>query len=483
MNPAERTAGTRRQEDGDVRYDNSLIDGTWVPVTGGDELDLVDPATEEVFATLRLAGAGAADAAVAAARSAFEGWAGLDVLARKDVLTRVRAAIAERADRFAALITQDMGCPPKIAGAVQVGTPLAVLDGYLSLLDAYPFEERISTSLVVREPVGVVAAITPWNYPLHQVVAKVVPALLMGCTVVLKPSELAPSAALLLAEIVGEAGLPDGVFNLVCGTGPVVGEAIAAHPEVDMVSFTGSTAAGRRVGQLAADGVKRVALELGGKSAGLLLPDADLATAVKATVSNAFLNSGQTCTAWTRLLVPADRHDEAAELAGGFAQAMAGRLGPVASRAQWERVQGHIARGIKDGHRLITGGTGRLEGTERGFFCRPTVFAAVPSGSALAQEEIFGPVLSIIPYADEDEAVAIANGTRYGLAGSVWSSDPARALAFARRLRTGQVDVNGSRFNPIAPFGGYRESGNGRELGRYGLDEFCEVKSIQVGAL
>jgi acyl-CoA reductase-like NAD-dependent aldehyde dehydrogenase len=476
MNPIDHP----RQKENIVRYDRAFIDGRWVPVPDGTELDLVDPATEEVFATLRLADTDAADAAVAAARAAFDGWAGLDISARVGILARVRAALAARADEFAALITRDMGCPPKIARAVQVGTPLAVLDGYLSLIDGYPFEERIGNSVVVREPIGVVAAITPWNYPLHQVMAKIVPALLAGCPVVLKPSELAPSAALLLAEILAGAGLPDGVFNLVCGTGPVVGEALAAHPDVDMVSFTGSTAAGRRVARVAADTVKRVALELGGKSASVLLPDADLAAAVKATVSNAFLNSGQTCTAWTRLLVPAARQAEVAALAGGFAETMAGRLGPVASRAQWDRVQGYITRGIESGYPLVTGGSGRPRGVARGFFCRPTVFAGVPADATIAQEEIFGPVLSIITYADDDEAVAIANGTPYGLAGAVWSADPTRAMAFARRLRTGQVDVNGARFNPVAPFGGYRQSGNGRELGRYGLDEFCEVKAIQL---
>jgi aldehyde dehydrogenase (NAD+) len=458
-----------------LRYDSAFIDGRWVPVAG-DTLTLVDPSTEEPFAELRLAGTAEVDAAVAAARAALPGWLSAD---RPAVLRRVREAIEKRRAEFAGHITRDMGCPPKIADIVQVGTPLAVLDGFLSLPEAP--EESIAHSLVVREPIGVVAAITPWNYPLHQVVAKVVPALLAGCTVVLKPSEVAPSAALLLAEVFDGAGLPPGAFNVVVGTGPVVGAALSAHPGVDMVSFTGSTAAGRLVSRAAADTVKRVALELGGKSASVVLPDADLAKAVKATVSNAFLNSGQTCTAWTRLLVHRDQHDAAATLAGEFATAMAGRLGPLASKAQWDRVQGFLTDAGRAGEAVpVTGGPGRLAGQDRGYYCRPTVYARVRPDTTLAQEEIFGPVLSVIPYGDVDEAVEIANGTPYGLAGGVWSADPEQALAVARRMRTGQVDINGARFNPLAPFGGYGQSGIGREMGRFGLDEYLEVKAIQL---
>ncbi|GIH27818.1 aldehyde dehydrogenase [Acrocarpospora phusangensis] len=457
-----------------MRYDRAFVGGEWVQIDG-ETMDLVDPATEDVFATLHLAGAPMAEAAIEAARAAFDGWSGTGTAGRAAILRRVRAAVADRADEFAAHITRDMGCPPKIAAAVQVGTPLAVLDGYLST--AAEVAEQVGNSLVVREPVGVVAAITPWNYPLHQVVAKVMPALLAGCTVVLKPSETAPSAAILLTEILAAEGVPAGVFNLVVGTGPVVGATLSAHPGVDMVSFTGSTATGRQIARSAADTVKRVALELGGKSASVLLPDADLAKAVKATVANAFLNSGQTCTAWTRLLVHRDQHDEVAALAGEFAEAMSGRLGPLASRAQWERVQGYLEQADAT---AITGGPGRLAGRDRGYFCRPTVYAGVRPDARIAQEEIFGPVLSVLPYADEPDALAIANGTPYGLAGGVWSADRDRALAFARRMRTGQVDVNGARFNPLAPFGGYGQSGNGRELGRHGLDEFTELKAIQL---
>ena len=460
---------------GSLSYGSAFIGGAWVPVDH-DSLTLVDPATEEPFAELALAGPDDVDAAVAAARAALPVWAATD---RVEILRRARGLIEERRAEFAGHITRDMGCPPKIADAVQVGTPLAVLDGFLA--DPVPPEERIGHSLVLRDPVGVVAAITPWNYPLHQVVAKVVPALIAGCTVVLKPSELAPSAALLLTEVLAEAGLPPGVLNVVVGAGPVVGAALAAHPDVDMVSFTGSTRAGREVSRLAADSVKRVTLELGGKSASLVLPDADLDRAVKITVSNAFLNSGQTCTAWTRLLVPRDQHDEAAALAGGYAEAIGARLGPLASRAQWDRVQGYLAGAAADGDgTLVTGGTGRPDGHEVGFYCRPTVYADVAPTATIAREEIFGPVLSVLPYADVDDAVEIANGTAYGLAGAVWSADPDRALAVARRLRSGQVDVNGARFNPLAPFGGYGQSGNGRELGRHGLAEYYELKSVQL---
>ncbi len=458
-----------------MKYDSAYIDGTWLRVDH-DRLTLVDPATEEPFADLALAGPADADAAVAAARRALPAWQLAD---RVEILRRARAAIEERREEFAGHITRDMGCPPKIADAVQVGTPLAVLDGFLA--DPVQAEERIGHSLVLRDPVGVVAAITPWNYPLHQVVAKVVPALIAGCTVVLKPSELAPSAALLLTEVLAEAGLPPGVLNVVVGTGPVVGAALAAHPGVDMVSFTGSTRAGREVSRLAAGTVKRVTLELGGKSASLVLPDADLDRAVKVSVSNAFLNSGQTCTAWTRLLVQRDQHDEAAALAGTYAGAMGARLGPLASRAQWDRVQGYLANAAADGEgTLVTGGTGRPDEHARGYYCRPTVYADVAPTATIAREEIFGPVLSVLPYADSDDAVEIANGTTYGLAGAVWSADPDRALAVARRLRTGQVDVNGARFNPLAPFGGYGQSGNGRELGRHGLAEYYELKSVQL---
>jgi acyl-CoA reductase-like NAD-dependent aldehyde dehydrogenase len=340
---------------------------------------------------------------------------------------------------------------------------------------------------VVREPIGVVGCITPWNYPLNQIIAKVAPALAAGCTVVLKPSEVAPLNAFLLTEAIDEAGLPAGVFNLVSGVGPVVGEAIAAHPDVDMVSFTGSTRAGKRVAELAAATVKRVALELGGKSANVVLPDADLEKAVSAGVTNCYLNSGQTCTAWTRMLVPRDRLAEAEQVAAARAEryrvgdplADGTNLGPLVSEIQRDRVRGYIEKGIAEGAKLVTGGAEPPDGLEKGYFVRPTVFSEVTPDMTVAQEEIFGPVLSIIPYDTEDEAVEIANGTIYGLAGGVWSGDPAHAEQVARRLRTGQVDINGAMYNPLAPFGGYKQSGVGRENGRIGFEEFLETKSLQ----
>jgi acyl-CoA reductase-like NAD-dependent aldehyde dehydrogenase len=356
------------------------------------------------------------------------------------------------------------------------------------MLTSFCFEERIGNSLVVREPVGVVGAISPWNYPLHQIVAKVAPALAAGCTVVLKPSEVAPLSAFLLAEVVEAAGLPPGVFNLVCGTGAVVGEALAAHPEVDMVSFTGSTRAGRRVSELASPTVKRVALELGGKSASIVVEDADLAKAVRSTVSSCFLNSGQTCTALTRLLVPRSRQAEAVKLAADIAEGFTvgdpfggeAKLGPLVSAPQRDRVREYIGQGMREGAELMVGGPEPPPGLDRGYYVRPTVFDNVLPGMTIAREEIFGPVLSVLTYEDEDDAVRIANGTRYGLAGAVWSADGRRAEAIARRLRAGQVDINGGRFNPMAPFGGYKQSGHGRELGRYGLEAFLEVKSLQL---
>ncbi|MGK5675673.1 aldehyde dehydrogenase family protein [Micromonospora sp. URMC 106] len=462
------------------------LDGQWVTAGSGETVAVRNPATEEVVATVPAGTAADVDRAVAAARAAFPGWADTAPADRAARLDRLHAALTARAEEIARTVALELGTPLKVATRVQAGLPLAVLHSYVELAARPPVDETVGNSLVVREPVGVVGAITPWNYPLHQVVAKLAPALAAGCTVVLKPSELTPLTAYLLFEAIHEAGYPPGVVNLVTGTGPVVGEAIAAHPDVDMVSFTGSTATGRRISHLAADRIARVALELGGKSANVVLDDADLATAVKVGVGNAFLNSGQTCTAWTRMLVHRGRYDEALDLA---ARATAGyrlgdpfdpatRLGPLVSAAQRERVDGHVARGLADGGRLVAGGP-EAPLPERGFFVAPTVIADVDPDSALAQEEVFGPVLAVIPFDDEDEAVAIANNSRYGLAGAVWSADAERALRVARRLRTGAVDINGAPFNPLAPFGGYKQSGLGRELGRYGLDEFLQTKAIQ----
>ncbi|WP_228122526.1 aldehyde dehydrogenase family protein [Saccharothrix syringae] len=449
-------------------------------------IEVVNPATEEVLGTVRAGTAGDVDTAVTRAVTAFPAWSATSVAERLAVVRAVVAGLRARADELASTMTAEMGTPVTFARKVQVPNPVGIAEGIEAALAGGYFDgEEIGNSLVLREPVGVVAAITPWNFPLQQMVAKVVPALAAGNTVVLKPSELAPFTADLLASVLAGAGVPDGVFSLVHGTGPVVGEALAVHPMVDMVSFTGSTRAGRRVASLAADTVKRVALELGGKSANVVLDDADLARAVKIGVANAFMNNGQACSAWTRLLVPADRHDEALEAAVAAAAKYepgdpalpATRLGPAVSAAQRDRVVGYIRRGVEEGAELALGGPDAP--TSRGFHVAPTVFGQVRPDMTIAQEEIFGPVLSVLPYRDEDDAVRIANSTVYGLGGAVFSADPDRALAVARRLRTGQVDINGAAFNTSAPFGGYRQSGNGREFGTHGLAEFTELKSIQ----
>ena len=472
-----------------VRHPGSLyVGGEWVAPGSTTTIDVIDPTTEQVIAAVPAATADDVDAAVAAARGALAGWSATEPSERATCLGNLADALKARQEEIARTISTEMGAPTKLALAVQTGLPHSVLASYAEMLPGVAFEETIGNSLVVTEPVGVVAAITPWNYPLHQAVAKVAGALAAGCTVVLKPSEIAPLASYHLAELAEETGLPPGVLNVVTGTGPEVGELLAAHPGVDMVSFTGSTRAGRRVSEVAAATVKRVALELGGKSANLILPDADLAKAVKVGVANCYLNGGQTCTAWTRMLVPADRHDEIVDLAVAAAASYrvgdpfdeGVRVGPMASAAQRERVLGYVGRGVAEGALLAAGGAEPPDGFDTGYFVQPTVFAGVRRDMTIAREEIFGPVLSILPYADEDDAVDIANDTDYGLAGAVWSADQERAVAVARRMRTGQVDINGGRFNPLAPFGGYKQSGNGRELGRYGLHEFSEVKSLQL---
>jgi aldehyde dehydrogenase (NAD+) len=473
-----------------MHRDSLFIGGVWEPSTGSGRLDVVGAATEEVMGTVPEGTVADADRAVAAAARAFPAWSAVPVAERAELLRRLGAGLAARSEELARLIATEVGMPLRMATAVQAGLPVMVARLTAEVLEGFPFEERVGNSLVVREPVGVVAAITPWNYPLHQTVAKVAPALAAGCTVVHKPSEVAPLSAFVLAEVLEEIGCPAGVHNLVSGTGPVVGERLAVHPQVDMVSFTGSTRAGRRVAELAAGTVKRVALELGGKSANVLLDDADLPRAVTNGVGNAFLNSGQTCTALTRLLVPRQRQEEVVALACAAAARLtlgdplsdAARLGPLASSQQRERVRDYIERGVAEGARLVTGGVEPPEGLPRGYYVRPTIFADVTPQMVIAQDEIFGPVLSIMPYDDEEEALRIANGTVYGLAGAVWSADEERARAFARRMRTGQVDVNGGSFNPLAPFGGYRQSGLGRELGRWGLEEFLETKSLQLRA-
>ena len=464
------------------------VGGNWVDSAGDGSIDVVNPSNEEVIGSVPDGVGADVDAAVAAAREAFPGWAATPLEERLGYIEKLAGQLGARSEEIGELISREVGMPGKMAVMIQAGLPAGTTASVPATAREFPFEETIGRSLVTREPVGVVGCITPWNYPLHQIMAKIAPAMAVGCTVVLKPSEVAPLNAFVLTDIIDELGFPAGVFNLVSGVGPIVGEAIAAHPDVDMVSFTGSTRAGTRVAEVAAANVTRVHQELGGKSANIVLDDADFAAAIPSAVGACYLNSGQTCSALTRLLVPADRMDEAAELA---AQAAAGftvgpaddegsRLGPLVSQTQWDRVQSYIQAGIDEGATLVTGGTGKPEGLDAGYYVKPTVFANVDNSMSIARDEIFGPVLSIIGYDNEEDAIRIANDSDYGLSGGVWSSDNDRALAVAKQLRTGEVDMNGSFLNTDAPFGGYKKSGNGRELGRFGLSEFVEAKQINL---
>ena len=472
----------------EIVRDRLYIGGEWVAPAGSGTIEVVDSTTERVIGLIPEGTPEDVDLAAEAARAGFEAWREIPVSSRVEACTAISAALAERADEIAALVAAEVGMPLRLARTIQAGLPAMDFGSMAQAAGEVAWEEQIGNSLIVREPVGVVGCITPWNYPLHQLCAKVAPALTTGCSVVAKPSEVTPLTSFILAEIVDSLDLPAGAFNLVTGFGPVVGEAIAAHEGVDMVSFTGSTRAGRRVAEVAAQTVKKVALELGGKSANVILDDADLKAAVGFGVANCYLNSGQTCSAHTRMLVPREKLAEAEELAAAAAEkAKPGdpleegtRLGPLVSEAQRERVREYIRKGEEEGATLVAGGVEPPDDLESGYFVRPTVFSEVKPEMTIAQEEIFGPVLSIMPYESEDEAAEIANSTIYGLDGGVWSSDPERAKEFARRMRTGQVQINGATFNPIAPFGGFKQSGYGREYGRYGLEEFLEVKSIQL---
>ncbi|MDI2132404.1 aldehyde dehydrogenase family protein [Yinghuangia seranimata] len=464
------------------------VDGQWFEASGQNRIAVTNPTTEEVFAYVPRGSASDADRAVAAARAAQDAWGARPQAERVAAVESLHKALEARASQLTEAVVDDVGTPHRIADKLQTQLPLAAVRDFIGAADGIEEPVRFRNSRIHRSPVGVVAAITPWNYPLLQTIGKVVPALLSGSTVVLKPSEVAPLVPYVLAEAIHEAGLPPGVFNMVSGVGPEIGAALAGHPDVDMVSFTGSTAGGRAVAAAAARGIKRVALELGGKSAAIALPDADLERAVKATVSSCLLNSGQTCLAISRLLVPRERYAEAVELAAAIAarftpgnpRESATKQGPLVSATQRDRVRGFIDRAVADGAAIATGGAAVPDGLDRGYFVRPTVIADADPGSEIAQEEVFGPVLVVLPYEGVDDAVRIANGTPYGLSGAVWGPDEDSAVSVARRLRSGQVDVNGGAFNSAAPFGGMKLSGTGREFGRLGLEEYYEVQSLQL---
>jgi aldehyde dehydrogenase (NAD+) len=463
-----------------VREPALYLDGRWVP-GGGADLEVENPATEEVCGIVTQASAADVESAVAAAKAAFPAWAGTPVAERAAVLRRVSAVLKERADVFADLVNREQGSPPKSARGLHVDTPIAVTDATIEALERFPFTSEIGNSLIRREPVGVVAAITPWNLPLHQIVVKVIPALAAGAAVVLKPAGLTPLSAFELARAFEAAGLPAGVFNLVPGSGRVVGDLLTRHPDVDQVSFTGSTPVGRAIAGVAAETLKRVTLELGGKSASVVLadtPDDQLATAVKITVANCFLNGGQTCTALSRLVVPASRIEQVEELAAAAAAKYppGTRLGPLISAEQRKEVESFLEPGVGGAEAVVV--TTAAELPERGYFVSPTVVSRVDPGSRLAQEEVFGPVLSILAAGSDDDAVRIANDSIYGLGGAVWGPQE-QALEVAGRIQTGQVDVNGGAFNPGAPFGGYKQSGTGREIGEYGIADVCEIKAVQ----
>ncbi|WP_139007243.1 aldehyde dehydrogenase family protein [Arthrobacter crystallopoietes] len=465
----------------------SYAGGTWSSAsTPASSIEVINPTTERVIAHVAIAAPSAVDQAVAAARDALPGWSNTPVSERAAALRRIGDAVAKRQQRLTEVITQEVGTPHKLSSIIQVGLPMSNFGRAADTAEQHEFSEEVGNSLVLQEPRGIVACITPWNFPLHQLVAKVAYALAAGCTVVAKPSELTPLSAIELTEAIDEAGLPPGVFNLVLG-GPAVGEHLVGHPGIDLVSFTGSPRAGRSISELASRNLTPVALELGGKSPNVILADADLEKAIPDALNKCFMNSGQTCTALTRLIVPEDRLDEVEELAAeGTAKWRLGdpfdkatRLGPVISKEQQASVRGYITRAIDQGARLIAGGPDQPGHLPRGFFVQPTIFSDVKPDFEIAQEEVFGPVLSILSYRDEDEAIRIANGTRYGLSAGVWSADPARADKVSRLIRAGQVDINGAPFNPLAPFGGSGMSGYGREFGRHGLQEFLAPKAIQ----
>ena len=471
--------------------DRIYVDGAWIASTGTGTLPVTNPFTEEVIGHVPEGTVEDVDKAAQAARRGLEEWSQVSLDDRVKACTQIAEGLQARQQEIALSAATEMGAPWQIAVMVQAGLPIISFASMQDVVRHLDWEKQSGNSLLIRQPVGVVGAITPWNYPLHQIAAKVAPALTAGCSVVVKPSELVPGVAYILAEVIDAVGLPAGVFNLVPGVGPVVGEAIASHPLVDMVSFTGSTRAGRRVAELAASGPKRTSLELGGKSASLLLDDLEgdaLTNALAGSLTGCLINSGQTCSALTRLLVPRARLDEVLGNLEVFVQFApmgdpldpATQQGPLVSKVQQERVRDYIRAAIDDGARLVAGGPEQPEGLPKGFFVQPTVLLA-EAGTRIEQEEVFGPVLTVVPYdGSDDEAIRIANGTPYGLSGAVWAVDRDRAIRVARRLRTGQVGVNGGVFNPTAPFGGFGQSGYGRELGPLGLEEFTAITSLQL---
>jgi len=472
------------------KMEHLFIDGKWRQPANDDIIEVIDAGNESLLGTVPVAREADVDAAVKAARQAWGDWADTPAAVRAGLLQQAAEQLKARAPEIAEVISREVGMPLKMCQRIQAALPVIVMGSYADLLREFSFEVRVANSRVFRVPKGVVATITPWNYPLHQLVGKVAPALAAGCTVVAKPASEAPLSAFLLAEAIEAAGFPPGVFNLVSGDGPGTASLLVQHAGVDMISFTGSTATGAQIAAAAAQTAKRVTLELGGKSPSLVLDDADFPKALKSTVNNCFLNSGQTCNALTRLLVPRHRlaevEEQVAPLVAGMTLGDPGdpatKLGPLVSARQRDRVRQYIQEAIQAGTRLLIGGAEPPEGLSRGFYVRPTVFTAVDPGAAIAQEEVFGPVLCLIGYRDVEEAVAIANGTRYGLAAAVWSADTDRAVQVARRIRAGQIDINGAPFNPLAPFGGFKQSGYGRELGVFGLEEYLEPLSIQLSA-
>ena len=470
-------------------YRKFYIDGQWVDPAQPKEFKVINPATEEVAGVISMGNVADVDRAVAAARRAFDSFSQTTADDRRSLLEKILEVYKKRYTDVANAIRDEMGAPNKLANGSQAGIGVGHLTAMIDVLKNFKFEERHGPTRLVLEPIGVCALITPWNWPINQVAAKVVPALAAGCTMVLKPSEFSPFSAMVWAEVLHEAGVPKGVFNLINGTGVEVGAALASHPEVDMVSFTGSTRAGTEVAKLAATTVKRVHQELGGKSPNILLDDADFERAVKAGVLHVFENSGQSCNAPTRMLVPASRLAEVEAIAKKTAEGVTVgdptspgiQVGPVVSKIQFERVEGYISKGIAEGAKVVIGGEGRPEGLTKGYYVKPTIFSNVNNNMLIAREEIFGPVLAILPYQTEEEAIRIANDTEYGLQAYVWSNDLARANRVGRRIRAGRITINGKSGDMNTPFGGFKKSGNGREWGEHGLRDFLEVKAV-IGA-